>query len=135
AWHLSTTVWDILFQPLFDELLNPPSNVDCPTPEVITPVAEVVAPEPAALTGLPSSTTVDQDVPSPIKSQTTLETQSLVNPNDVEEDNHELDVAHMNNDQFFGIPIPENNSKASSSLDVIPTIVHIATPNSEHVTK
>ncbi|GJU72512.1 retrovirus-related pol polyprotein from transposon TNT 1-94 [Tanacetum coccineum] len=61
----SRTGWDILFQLLFDELLNPPSSVDCPTPEVIAPIAEVVAPEPAASTGSPSSTTVDQDAPSP----------------------------------------------------------------------
>ncbi|GJX23774.1 retrovirus-related pol polyprotein from transposon TNT 1-94 [Tanacetum coccineum] len=32
-------------------------------------------------------------------------------------------------------PSPKNNSEASSSSDVIPTIVHTATPNSEHVTK
>ncbi|GJX74677.1 retrovirus-related pol polyprotein from transposon TNT 1-94 [Tanacetum coccineum] len=82
-----------------------------------------------------SSTTVDQDTPSPSNSQTTPETQSSVIPNDVEKDNHDLDVACMNNDPFFGIPIPENNSKASSSLDAIPTVVHIAAPNSEHVTK
>ncbi|GJX19579.1 retrovirus-related pol polyprotein from transposon TNT 1-94 [Tanacetum coccineum] len=117
---------------MFDELLNPPSSVDCQAPEVIAPIAEVVAPEPAASTGSPSSTTVNQDAPSPSNSQTTLETQSLVIPNDVEEDNHDLDVAHMNNDPFFGIPIPKNDSEASSSLDVIPTIVHTATPNSEH---
>ncbi|GKF48131.1 hypothetical protein Tco_0141382, partial [Tanacetum coccineum] len=36
---------------------------------------------------------------------------------------------------FFGILIPENDSEKSSSLDVIPTIVHTATPNSEHITK
>ncbi|GJV46956.1 retrovirus-related pol polyprotein from transposon TNT 1-94 [Tanacetum coccineum] len=77
------TDWDILFQPMFDELLNP----------------------------------------SPIIS------------NDVEEENHDLDVAHMNNDPFFGIPIPRNDSEASSSSDIIPTIVHTATPNSEHVNK
>ncbi|GKA95258.1 retrovirus-related pol polyprotein from transposon TNT 1-94 [Tanacetum coccineum] len=41
----------------------------------------------------------------------------------------------MNNDPFFGIPIPKNDSEASSSSDVIPTVVHIATPNSKHVTK
>nr|GEY35012.1 hypothetical protein [Tanacetum cinerariifolium] len=35
------------------------------TPEVIAPIPKVVAPEPAASTGLPSSTTVDQDAPSP----------------------------------------------------------------------
>nr|GEU86919.1 hypothetical protein [Tanacetum cinerariifolium] len=57
--------WDLLFQLLFDELLNPPPSVDHPAPEVITPIAEVVAPEPAESTGLPSSTTVDQDAPSP----------------------------------------------------------------------
>ncbi|GJS88318.1 retrovirus-related pol polyprotein from transposon TNT 1-94 [Tanacetum coccineum] len=68
-------------------------------------------------------------------SHTTPETQSLVIPNDVEEDNHDLDVAHMNNDMFFGIPILENDSEASSSSNVIPTVVHAATPNSEHITK
>nr|GEY43765.1 hypothetical protein [Tanacetum cinerariifolium] len=48
---------------------NPPSLtlVDPPTPEVVAPIAEVVAPEPAASTGSPSSTTVDQDAPSPKK--------------------------------------------------------------------
>ncbi|GKC45828.1 retrovirus-related pol polyprotein from transposon TNT 1-94, partial [Tanacetum coccineum] len=50
-------------------------------------------------------------------------------------ENQDFDVAHMNNDPFFGISIPENNSEASSSLDVIPTIVQTAAPNSEHVTK
>ncbi|GKE96358.1 integrase, catalytic region, zinc finger, CCHC-type containing protein, partial [Tanacetum coccineum] len=78
--------------------------------EVIAPIAEVVAPEPAASTGSPSSTTVDQDAPSP-------------------------NVAHMNDDPFFSIPIPKNNSEASSSSDVIPTVVQTAAPNSEHVTK
>ncbi|GJV30562.1 retrovirus-related pol polyprotein from transposon TNT 1-94 [Tanacetum coccineum] len=116
---------------------NPPLStpVDLPAPEVIAPIAEVVALEPAASTNSPSSTTVDQDAPSSSNSQTTPETQSPVIPNDVEEDNHDIDVAHMNNDPFFGIQIPENNSKASSSLDVIPTIMHTTAPNSEHVTK
>ncbi|GJU07391.1 retrovirus-related pol polyprotein from transposon TNT 1-94 [Tanacetum coccineum] len=131
----SRTDWDILFQPLFDELLNPPSSVDRPAPEVIAPIDEVVAPDPAASTCLPSSTTVDQDAPSPSKSQTTPETQSSVISNDVEEENHDLDVAHMNNDPFFGILILENDFEASFSSDVIPTIVHTAAPNSEHVTK
>nr|GEV87684.1 retrovirus-related Pol polyprotein from transposon TNT 1-94 [Tanacetum cinerariifolium] len=40
----------------------------------------------------------------------------------------------MNNDPLFNIPILDNVSESSSS-DVIPTIVHIAAPNSEHVTK
>ncbi|GJV62350.1 retrovirus-related pol polyprotein from transposon TNT 1-94 [Tanacetum coccineum] len=119
---------------MFDQLLTPPPSVDCPTLEVIAPIAEVVSQEPTVSTGSPSSTIVDQDAPSTSNSQTTPETQSPVIPNDVEEDNHDLDVAHMNNDPFFGIPIPENDFEASSS-DVIPTVVHTSTPNSEHVTK
>ncbi|GJW35808.1 retrovirus-related pol polyprotein from transposon TNT 1-94 [Tanacetum coccineum] len=83
-----------------------------------------LAPKPAASTGSPSSTTIDQDAPSHSNSQTTPGTQSPVILNDVEEDNHDLDVAHMNNDPFFGIPIPENVSKASSSTDIIPTIIY-----------
>ncbi|GJV90326.1 retrovirus-related pol polyprotein from transposon TNT 1-94 [Tanacetum coccineum] len=120
--------WDLLFQPLFNELLNPTSSVDHPAPEVIALIVE-------ASTGSPSSTTVDQDEPSASNSQTSPETQSPVISNDVEEENHDLDVAHMNNDPFYGIPIPENNSRASSSSDVIPIIVHTSAPNSEHVTK
>ncbi|GJW31098.1 putative ribonuclease H-like domain-containing protein [Tanacetum coccineum] len=131
----SRSDWDILFQPLFDELHTPPPNVDLPAPEVIAPIVEVVAPEPADSTGSPSSTTVDQDAPSASNSQSTTETQSPVISNDVEEDDHDLDVAYMNNDQFFGIPIPEHDSEASSSSDVIPTVVHTATPYSEHVNK
>ncbi|GKA02876.1 putative ribonuclease H-like domain-containing protein [Tanacetum coccineum] len=129
------TDWDILFQPMFDELLNPPSSVDRPAPEVIAPIADVVALESDASTNSPSSTTFDQDAPSPSNSQTTLETQSPIIPNNVEEDNHDLDIAHMNNIPFFGIPILKNDSKASFSLDVIPTIVHIAALNSKHITK
>ncbi|GJU16451.1 retrovirus-related pol polyprotein from transposon TNT 1-94 [Tanacetum coccineum] len=72
---------------------------------------------------------------APSNSQTTPETQSPIISNDVEEENHDLDVAHMNNDPFFGILIIENDSEASSSSDVIPTIVYTAAPNSEHVTK
>ncbi|GJZ69948.1 retrovirus-related pol polyprotein from transposon TNT 1-94 [Tanacetum coccineum] len=98
-------------------------------------VATALALEPAASTGSPSSTTVDQDVPSFSNLQTTPETQSSVISNDVEEENHDLDVAHMNNYPFFDILILENNSEASSSSDVIPTIMHTAAPNLEHVTK
>ncbi|GJZ37791.1 retrovirus-related pol polyprotein from transposon TNT 1-94 [Tanacetum coccineum] len=130
-----TTAQDLLFQPLFDELLNPSSSVDHPTPKVIALIVEAVALEPAASTGSPSSTTVDQDAPSASNSQTSPDTQSPVIFNDVKVENHDLDVAHMKNDPFFGILILENDSEASSSSDVIPTIMHTAAPNLEHVTK
>ncbi|GKF53273.1 hypothetical protein Tco_0160183, partial [Tanacetum coccineum] len=118
----SITDWDILFQPLFDELLTPLPSVDYPTPEVIAPIHEVVAPTPVVSTGSPSSTNVDQDAPSPSNSQTTPETQPSFIPNDVEEDNHDIEVAHMGNDPYFGIPIPEVHSDQSSSSDIIHTI-------------
>ncbi|GKE32248.1 putative ribonuclease H-like domain-containing protein, partial [Tanacetum coccineum] len=116
---------------------NPPPStpVDCPAPEAIAPIAEVIASESAVSTDSPSSTTVDQDAPSPSNSQTTPKTQSHITHNDAEEDNHDLDVAHMNNDLFFGIHILVNKSEASSSSDVIPTIVQSAAPYLEHITK
>ncbi|GKD54067.1 retrovirus-related pol polyprotein from transposon TNT 1-94, partial [Tanacetum coccineum] len=127
--------WDILFQSLFDELLTPPRSVDCPAPKVIASINEVVAPEPAASTGSPSSTTVDQDAPSPSISQTIPETQSPIIPDDVEEDNHDLDIAHMDNDPYFGILIPEVPFDQSLSTDTIHTIVHPDHQISEHNSK
>ncbi|GJR87046.1 retrovirus-related pol polyprotein from transposon TNT 1-94 [Tanacetum coccineum] len=35
--------WDMLFQPLFDELLNPPPSVDHPAPKVVALIDEVAA--------------------------------------------------------------------------------------------
>nr|GFA78640.1 hypothetical protein [Tanacetum cinerariifolium] len=77
--------------------------VDPLAPEVIALIDEVVALELAESTDLPSSTTVnqdaaspiDQDAPSPSKSQTTPKTQPPVIPHDVEEDNHDIEVAHI----------------------------------------
>ncbi|GJS20255.1 retrovirus-related pol polyprotein from transposon TNT 1-94 [Tanacetum coccineum] len=86
----SRTDWDMLFQPLFDELLNPPPSVDHPAPEVVALIDEVAAPEPAVLT----------------------------------EDNHDIEVAHMGNDPYFGILIPEVSSDQSLSLDSIHIIMH-----------
>ncbi|GKC37906.1 retrovirus-related pol polyprotein from transposon TNT 1-94 [Tanacetum coccineum] len=131
----SRTDWDILFQPMFDELLTPPPSVDYPANEVVAPIHEVVAPVPAVSTGSPSLTNVDQDAPSPSHSQTTPETQPPVIPNDVEEDNHDIEVAHIGNDPYFGIPIPEVHSDQSSSSDTIHTVVHHDHQISKHNSK
>ncbi|GJT46473.1 retrovirus-related pol polyprotein from transposon TNT 1-94 [Tanacetum coccineum] len=80
----SRTDWDILFQPLFDEFLNPSPSVDHPAPKVI------------ALDIADSTTTVDQDAPSLI--------------------------AHMGNDPYFSVLIPEVSSDQPSSSDTIHTI-------------
>ncbi|GJW85443.1 retrovirus-related pol polyprotein from transposon TNT 1-94 [Tanacetum coccineum] len=100
---------DILFQPMFDELLTPPPSVDFPAPEFIALIDEVVAPVPAASTDSPSSTTVDKDTPSPI--------------------------AHMGNDPYFGILIPKVPSDQSSSSDIIHKIMHPDHQISEHNSK
>nr|GEZ77841.1 retrovirus-related Pol polyprotein from transposon TNT 1-94 [Tanacetum cinerariifolium] len=60
--------WDLLFQPMFGELLNPSPSVDIQTPEVIASIVDVIPLIQAESTGSPSSTTVDQGVPSPSKS-------------------------------------------------------------------
>ncbi|GJV56858.1 putative ribonuclease H-like domain-containing protein [Tanacetum coccineum] len=94
-----------------------------------------LAPVPAISTGSPSSTNVDQDAPSPSNSQTTPETQPPVIPNDVEKNNNDIEVAHMGNDPYFGIPIPNVHSDQSSSSDIIHTIVHPDHQISEHNSK
>ncbi|GJX07177.1 retrovirus-related pol polyprotein from transposon TNT 1-94 [Tanacetum coccineum] len=78
---------------------------------------------------------VDQDAPSPSNSHTTQETQTPIISHDVEEDNHDIEVAHMGNDPYFGIPIPEVTSDQSSSSDVIHTIVPPDHQVSEHNSK
>nr|GFC10784.1 hypothetical protein [Tanacetum cinerariifolium] len=69
--------------------------------EVITPVDDVIPPVQDDSTGSPSSTMVDQDAPSASKSHTTTEIQSSVIPQEVEEDNLDIEVAHMGNDPLL----------------------------------
>ncbi|GJY36819.1 retrovirus-related pol polyprotein from transposon TNT 1-94 [Tanacetum coccineum] len=111
---------------LFDELFSPPASVASPVP-----VEE--APAPVESTGSHSSTTVDQDAPSPSTLQTTPQSQSQTIPLCAKEESHDLEVAHMSNDPYFGIPIPEIVSEESSSSDVISTTVYSDTPISEHL--
>nr|GEU29036.1 hypothetical protein [Tanacetum cinerariifolium] len=87
-----------------------PRGLQPGAPKLIAPIAEVIPPVHADLTGLPSSTTVDQDAPSLSKSHTTTEIQSSVIPQDVGDDNLDMEVAHMGNDPLFGVPIPEVTS-------------------------
>nr|GFA98939.1 integrase, catalytic region, zinc finger, CCHC-type, peptidase aspartic, catalytic [Tanacetum cinerariifolium] len=88
--------WDLLFQPMFDELLNPPPSVVNQTPEAIAPITEVIPPE----------------------------NQPPIIPKDVEEGNHDIEFTHMGNDPLFGMPIPEVVSDQSSSTVSSHPIVH-----------
>nr|GEX92611.1 retrovirus-related Pol polyprotein from transposon TNT 1-94 [Tanacetum cinerariifolium] len=90
------------------------------------------APAPIELTGSPSSTLVDQDASSPSTYQITQQSQSYLIPLSVEDDSHDLEVAHMSNDLYFGISIPKIIFAESSSMDVIHAHVLSDTPNSEH---
>nr|GFC17163.1 hypothetical protein [Tanacetum cinerariifolium] len=108
--------WDLLFQPMFNELLNPPPSVDNQAAKVIAPIAEVIPQVDDDSTGSPSSTTVDQDAPLPSKSPTPTEIQSLVILQDVGNDNLDIEVSHMGNDPLLGVPIIEVVSGQSSSM-------------------
>nr|GEV43547.1 retrovirus-related Pol polyprotein from transposon TNT 1-94 [Tanacetum cinerariifolium] len=110
--------WDLLFQLMFDELLNPPPSVVNQAPEVIAPIAEVIPSVHADSIGSPSSATIDQDAPSLSKTHITTEIQSSVIPQDVGEDNLDMEVAHMGNDLLFGVPIPEEELNEFERLEV-----------------
>nr|GEZ15374.1 retrovirus-related Pol polyprotein from transposon TNT 1-94 [Tanacetum cinerariifolium] len=69
--------------------------------EVIAPIAEVIPQVDDDSTGSPSSTAVDQDAPSPSKSLTPTEIQSLVILQDVGNDNLDIEVAHLGNDPLL----------------------------------
>nr|GEX73744.1 retrovirus-related Pol polyprotein from transposon TNT 1-94 [Tanacetum cinerariifolium] len=104
---------------MFDELLNPLPSVDNQAAKVIALIVDVIPPVQPDSTGSPSSTTVDQDAPSPSKYHTTTKIQSSVIPQDVKEDNLDMEVAHMGNDTLSGVPIPEATSAQSSSTNII----------------
>nr|GFC06448.1 ribonuclease H-like domain-containing protein [Tanacetum cinerariifolium] len=106
---------DLMFQPMFDELPNPPPSVDNQAAKVIAPIAEVIPQVDNDSTGSPSSTIVDQDAPSPSKSLTPTEIQSSVILQDAGNDNLDIEVAHMGNDPLLGVPILEVTSEKSTS--------------------
>ncbi|GJS42522.1 reverse transcriptase domain-containing protein [Tanacetum coccineum] len=95
---------------------NPPPSTPFVPPSRLTGICCFnPAPVPAVSTGSLSSTIVEQDAPSPSNSQTTPDTQPPIIPNAVEEDNYDIEVAHMGNDPYFGIPILEVPSDQSPS--------------------
>ncbi|GJY75118.1 putative ribonuclease H-like domain-containing protein [Tanacetum coccineum] len=100
--------WEIPFQPMFDEYLNP-------SPYVNSQVPADLATEPVVSTGTPSSTTIDQDALSASTSQTTPETPPPVIPLSVEKDDHDIEVAHIDKSPSADFQIPEPSSEESSS--------------------
>nr|GEY43660.1 hypothetical protein [Tanacetum cinerariifolium] len=101
--------------PMFDEYMEPP-RVERP----VSPAQAVQAPVNSAST--PSSTTIDQDEPSPIisSSSSTLQSHSLhqgvAAKSTFMEDNP---VAPIDNTHFINVFASKPNSEASSSEDII----------------
>ncbi|GJU79770.1 retrovirus-related pol polyprotein from transposon TNT 1-94 [Tanacetum coccineum] len=106
---------EILFQPMFDEYIKPPhfERPVSPAPAVPVPVNSA---------GTHSSTTIDQDAPSPSHSpsssalQSPSSQQGVAAGSTIIEDNP---FAPVDNDPFVNVFAPEPSSEASSSEDVI----------------
>ncbi|GJW50133.1 retrovirus-related pol polyprotein from transposon TNT 1-94 [Tanacetum coccineum] len=103
---------EILFQPMFDEYLEP------------TRVERTVSPAPAVSVtsaGTPSSTTIDQDAPSPSHSLSSLTLRSpSLHQGITAESTHMEDnpFPSSDNDPFVNMFAPEPGSEASSSGDL-----------------
>nr|GEX01285.1 retrovirus-related Pol polyprotein from transposon TNT 1-94 [Tanacetum cinerariifolium] len=65
----------------------------------------------------------------------TIKTQSSVIPQDVEEDNLDIEVVHMGNDLLFGVHIPEVTSAQSSSTTSPHSIVQPDHQIPQHISK
>ena len=89
---------------MFDEYFQASTNVD-------HLVSEALAPVPADSTGSPSLISIDQDAPSRSITQTTHEIKSPIIPQGVDDDSHDIKVAHLNNDPLLGIPFPEPSTE------------------------
>nr|GFA27226.1 retrovirus-related Pol polyprotein from transposon TNT 1-94 [Tanacetum cinerariifolium] len=108
--------WDLLFQPMFDELLNPHPSVVNQAPEAIAPI-------------------VEQDAPSTSNSTTPTETQSSIIPQDIGDDNLDMEVANIGSDMLFGIPILEVTSDQFTTPASPQAIVQTDHPLPHHNSK
>ncbi|GJZ53623.1 hypothetical protein Tco_0608508 [Tanacetum coccineum] len=87
-----------------------------------TNLSAAIAQEPVVSTGTPSSTRIDQDTPSTSTSQTTQEEQSHVIPTSVEEDDHGIEVAHMDNDLLLDHKIQQLSKGSSEGSGITPEV-------------
>ncbi|GJU46044.1 retrovirus-related pol polyprotein from transposon TNT 1-94 [Tanacetum coccineum] len=105
---------EILFQPMFDEYLEP-TRVERPVSPALAVSVSVTS------AGTPSSTTIDQDAPSPSHSLSSSAFQSpslhqgIAAKSTLMGDNP---FPHVDNDPFLNVFAPEPSSEASSSRDL-----------------
>nr|GFC90075.1 hypothetical protein [Tanacetum cinerariifolium] len=105
---------EILFQPMFDEYLEPPraERPGSPAQAVQVPVTSA---------GTPLSTTIDQDAPSPHISPSSSALQSNSLPPGVASEPHFMEdhnIAPIDNNPFVNVFASEPHSEASSSRDI-----------------
>ncbi|GJW14535.1 retrovirus-related pol polyprotein from transposon TNT 1-94, partial [Tanacetum coccineum] len=105
---------EILFQPMFNEYLEPP--------RVERPVSPALAvPVPVNLADTPSSTTIDQDAPSLSHSPSSSALQSLSSHQGVAAGSTIIEYnpfAPVDNNPFVNVFAPKPSSEASSSRDL-----------------
>nr|GEZ70861.1 hypothetical protein [Tanacetum cinerariifolium] len=108
---------EILFQPMFDEYLEPPRAKRLGSPAQAVQVLVTLA-------GTPLSTTIDQDAPSPHISPSSSALQSHSLPPGVVAEPHFMEdhnVAPVDNNPFVNVFAPEPHSEASSLGDISST--------------
>nr|GEZ11133.1 hypothetical protein [Tanacetum cinerariifolium] len=139
--------WDLLFQLMFDELLNPPPSVVNQTPESIAPIAEVipralskqldillqsmfdeyfkdipkiVSPDNFLVTrqDAPSSTIINQDAPSPTTTQLIQETQTQMTRNDIEEQLQENLNAEFDDSNTFANLLHKYEMESCKAVEI-----------------
>nr|GEW20367.1 ribonuclease H-like domain-containing protein [Tanacetum cinerariifolium] len=80
--------WNLLFQPLFDELLTPPPSVDPPAPKVIAPIADVIPPVQAESTIAYMGN--DPLFGVPIPEVASAQSSSMVSPHTIMQPDHQI---------------------------------------------
>nr|GEX99725.1 retrovirus-related Pol polyprotein from transposon TNT 1-94 [Tanacetum cinerariifolium] len=122
---------EILFQPIFDEYLEPP-RVD----RLVHPAQAVQAPVNSA--GTPSSTTIDRDAPSLSISPSSLVLQSHSLHQGVAAEPHSMEdhnIAPVDNDPFVNVFASEPHFEASSSRDISSTESPYVSQTLHHLNK
>nr|GEU36642.1 hypothetical protein [Tanacetum cinerariifolium] len=100
------------------------------------PLVEIARPGPKLLTPGTINSGLMQNVPSlNPTSQTNQETPSPVIPIGVEEADHDIEVAHMDNNPYVDFSILESSFKESTSHVVIQNHVHSINQPLEHINK
>ncbi|GJX92855.1 retrovirus-related pol polyprotein from transposon TNT 1-94 [Tanacetum coccineum] len=102
--------WDLLFQPMFDEYFKCPSVV-------ATPIFAATL-LPSDTSGASSSTTIDQEAPSPSNSPNIEAINSPINSTNVEPNK---EVAEIDSETFTNLFAPQETSLAESSSRILDT--------------